>query len=86
MIQADEAVPPYFLRRASSGSSRTSRCGWRGGGGHSGAGAGGAGTGDVVERITWHGAGDTLSWAIERHSTTGTILGLSAVLIWFLVR
>lgn len=48
--------------------------------------AGGAGTGDVVERITWHGAGDTLSWAIERHSTTGTVLGLSSLVVWFLVR
>jgi len=47
--------------------------------------AGGAGTGDVVERITWHGAGDTLSWAIERHSTTGTVLGLAAVAVWFIV-
>jgi cytochrome c oxidase assembly protein subunit 15 len=48
--------------------------------------AGGAGTGDVVERITWHGPGETLSWAIERHSTTGTVLGLLAVTVWFLVR
>ena len=48
--------------------------------------AGGAGTGDVVERITWHGPGDTLSWAIERHSTTGTVLGLAAVVVWFMVR
>jgi cytochrome c oxidase assembly protein subunit 15 len=48
--------------------------------------AGGAGTGDVVERITWHGAGETLSWAIERHSTTGTVLGLAAVAVWFVVR
>jgi cytochrome c oxidase assembly protein subunit 15 len=48
--------------------------------------AGGSGTGDVVERITWHGAGDTLRWAIERHSTTGTILGLSSVAVWLLVR
>ena len=48
--------------------------------------AGGAGTGDVVERITWHGPGDTLSWAIERHSTTGTVLGLASVGVWFLVR
>ncbi|MBE2317433.1 COX15/CtaA family protein [Solirubrobacter sp. CPCC 204708] len=48
--------------------------------------AGGAGTGDVVERITWHGPGETLSWAIERHSTTGTVLGLAAVAVWFIVR
>src|SRR5690349_1755249 len=48
--------------------------------------AGGAGTGDVVERITWHGPGDTLTWAIERHSTTGTVLGLAAVAVWLLVR
>lgn len=48
--------------------------------------AGGSGTGDVVERITWHGPGETLSWAIERHSTTGTVLGLLSVAVWFVVR
>jgi len=48
--------------------------------------AGGEGTGDVIERITWHGPGETLSWAIERHSTTGTVLGLASVGVWFLLR
>src|SRR5690349_22093585 len=47
--------------------------------------AGGEGTGDWVDRINWHGP-ETLNWAIERHSTTGTVLGLSAVAVWFLVR
>lgn len=46
--------------------------------------AGGAGTGDWVDRIEWQGP-DTLNWAIERHSTTGTILGLSAIAVWLLV-
>lgn len=48
--------------------------------------AGGAGTGDVVERITWHGPGETLNWAIERHSTMGAILGLLSVAVWIIVR
>lgn len=47
--------------------------------------AGGAGTGDVVERIRWHGP-ETLDWAIGRHSTTGAVLGLAAVAVWLLVR
>lgn len=48
--------------------------------------AGGSGTGDVVERITWHGPGETLNWAIERHSTMGAILGLLSVAVWVIVR
>ncbi|MDA0182393.1 COX15/CtaA family protein [Solirubrobacter phytolaccae] len=48
--------------------------------------AGGAGTGDVVERITWQGPGETLNWAIERHSTMGAILGLLSVAVWVIVR
>ena len=47
--------------------------------------AGGEGTGDVVKRITWHGA-ETLDWAIQRHATTATFLGLACVGVWFLVR
>jgi cytochrome c oxidase assembly protein subunit 15 len=47
--------------------------------------AGGEGTGDVVQRITWEGA-DTLDWAIHRHATMATFLGLACVGVWFLVR
>jgi cytochrome c oxidase assembly protein subunit 15 len=47
--------------------------------------AGGEGTGDVVQRITWQGA-DTLDWAIHRHATMATFLGLACVGVWFLVR
>ena len=47
--------------------------------------AGGEGTGDDVQRITWQGA-DTLDWAIHRHATTATFLGLACVGVWFLVR
>jgi len=47
--------------------------------------AGGEGTGDVVERVTWHGA-ETLDWAIQRHGSTATLLGLAAVGVWFLLR
>jgi len=48
--------------------------------------AGGDGTGDVVKRITWHGPGETLNWAIERHSTMGAILGLLSIAVWVIVR
>ena len=47
--------------------------------------AGGAGTGDIVERITWHGA-ETMEWAIQRHGSTATFFGLAAVGVWFLLR
>ena len=47
--------------------------------------AGGEGTGDEVQRITWQGA-DTLDWAIHRHATMATFLGLACVGVWFLVR
>jgi len=47
--------------------------------------AGGEGTGDEVQRITWQGAG-TLDWAIHRHATIATFLGLACVGVWFLVR
>lgn len=46
--------------------------------------AGGEGTGDVVERITWHGAG-TLDWAIHRHGTTAAVFGVLSVAVWLLV-
>jgi cytochrome c oxidase assembly protein subunit 15 len=47
--------------------------------------AGGSGTGDVVERVTWRGA-ETMEWAIQRHGSTATLLGLAAVAVWFLLR
>ncbi len=47
--------------------------------------AGGEGTGDVVQRITWEGP-ETLDWAIQRHASTATFLGLACVGVWFLVR
>ncbi len=47
--------------------------------------AGGEGTGDVVVRLDWKGA-DTLDWAIHRHGILATLLGLSAVGCWFLLR
>ncbi|HEX6025544.1 MAG TPA: COX15/CtaA family protein [Solirubrobacter sp.] len=47
--------------------------------------AGGEGTGDIVERITWHGA-ETLEWAVQRHGSTATVFGLAAVGVWFLLR
>jgi cytochrome c oxidase assembly protein subunit 15 len=47
--------------------------------------AGGEGTGDFVDRIQWEGP-ETLDWAVQRHSTTATVLGLAAVAVWVLVR
>src|SRR4051794_21161521 len=47
--------------------------------------AGGEGTGDEVVRLDWRGA-DTLDWAIHQHGAMATLLGLSAVGVWFLVR
>src|SRR3954452_4335803 len=47
--------------------------------------AGGEGTGDVVPRLAWRGA-DTLAWAIHQHGALATLLGLSAVAVWFLLR
>jgi cytochrome c oxidase assembly protein subunit 15 len=47
--------------------------------------AGGSGTGDEVVRLTWRGA-DTLDWAIHQHATVASLLGLSAVGVWFLLR
>jgi cytochrome c oxidase assembly protein subunit 15 len=47
--------------------------------------AGGEGTHDVVPRLRWHGA-DTLDWAIHQHGALATLLGLSAVGVWFLLR
>jgi cytochrome c oxidase assembly protein subunit 15 len=47
--------------------------------------AGGAGTGDVIDRLEWRGV-DTLGWAVHRHATLASILGVAAVAIWFLLR
>ena len=47
--------------------------------------AGGEGTGDKVVRLDWRGA-DTLNWAIHQHGAMATLLGLSAVGVWFLLR
>jgi heme a synthase len=47
--------------------------------------AGGEGTGDKVVRLDWFGSG-TLNWAIHQHGALATLLGLSAVGTWFLLR
>src|SRR3954454_12618331 len=47
--------------------------------------AGGEGTGDIVPRMRWRGS-DTLDWAIHQHGALATLLGLSAVGVWFLAR
>jgi heme a synthase len=47
--------------------------------------AGGEGTHDIVPRLDWRGAG-TLDWAIHQHGALATLLGLSAVGTWFLLR
>jgi heme a synthase len=47
--------------------------------------AGGEGTGDKVVRLDWFGS-DTLTWAIHQHGALATLLGLSAVGTWFLLR
>ena len=47
--------------------------------------AGGEGTGDEVVRLRWRGA-DTLDWAIHQHGALATLLGLSLVGMWFLLR
>jgi len=47
--------------------------------------AGASGTGEIVPRFDFKG-GDTLSWIIERHGALAAILGVGAVLAWFLCR
>ncbi len=47
--------------------------------------AGGEGTHDVVPRLDWRGSG-TLDWTIHQHGALATLLGLSAVGVWFLAR
>jgi cytochrome c oxidase assembly protein subunit 15 len=47
--------------------------------------AGGAGTGDTIDRLEWKGLG-TLDWAIHQHARIATVLGLSVVGVWWLLR
>jgi cytochrome c oxidase assembly protein subunit 15 len=47
--------------------------------------AGASGTGEIVPRFTFKG-GDTLTWLIERHGAFAAVLGVGAVVAWFLVR
>lgn len=47
--------------------------------------AGGAGTGDVIKRLDFKGS-QTLSFVIEQHARLATLLGIVAVVLWFLAR
>jgi heme a synthase len=47
--------------------------------------AGGSGTGDVVHRLNFNGP-DTVTWIIERHGVLAALLGVLAVVTWFLAR
>jgi heme a synthase len=46
---------------------------------------GSSGTGEVVHRFSFHGS-DTMTWVIHWHGRFSTLLGLSAVAIWFYAR
>jgi len=46
---------------------------------------GSSGTGEVVSRLSFHGA-DTMTWVIHWHGRFSTLLGLSAVGLWFYLR
>lgn len=46
---------------------------------------GSARTGEVVHRLDWQGS-DTVDWAIHWHGRLGTLLGVSCVVLWFLLR
>ena len=46
---------------------------------------GSARTGEVVHRLDWRGS-DTVEWAIHTHGRLGTALGVSCVILWFLLR
>jgi cytochrome c oxidase assembly protein subunit 15 len=46
---------------------------------------GSARTGEVVHRLDWRGS-DTVEWAIHTHGRLGTALGVSCVVLWFLLR
>src|SRR3954453_8949121 len=45
----------------------------------------GASGDDVVTRLSFHG-GDTMTWVIHWHGRFSTLLGISAVVLWFYVR
>jgi heme a synthase len=47
--------------------------------------AGAAGTGELVHRIDFHGSG-TLDWLIHWHGRSATLLGLSSLFVWSLLR
>ena len=47
--------------------------------------AGGAGTGDEVKRLDFKG-GETLRFVVEQHALLATLLGVAAVVLWFLAR
>jgi cytochrome c oxidase assembly protein subunit 15 len=47
--------------------------------------AGGSGTGDEIDRLEWFGI-DTLDWAISQHGRVATVLGIAAVIVWWLLR
>jgi cytochrome c oxidase assembly protein subunit 15 len=47
--------------------------------------AGGAGTGDTIDRLEWKGSA-TLNWAIHQHARIATLLGLSVVAVYVLLR
>lgn len=47
--------------------------------------AGASGTGEIVPRFDFKG-GDTLTWLIQRHGLLAAILGVGAVVAWFLNR
>ena len=47
--------------------------------------AGGAGTGDEIDRLEWRGA-ETLDWAVHQHGRIASVLGVAAVLVWWLAR
>src|SRR4051794_40099162 len=46
---------------------------------------GSSGTGEVVHRFSFHGA-DTMTWVIHWHGRFSTLLGLSALGLWFFLR
>ena len=47
--------------------------------------AGGDGTGDIVNRLHFKGA-DTLDFVIKQHARLAAVLGIAAVVLWFLLR
>lgn len=47
--------------------------------------AGGSGTGDVIKRLDFKGS-ETLSFVIAQHARLATLLGIVAVVLWFLAR